>query len=205
MGRVVDAVLVEDERVSEGADLEQAVPVPRAPGKTRDLETEHHADLSHADGRDEALKTFAIAAGAREPEIAVDDDDLLEWPAKSEGPILQRILALGALGILEHLAQGALANIQVGETTEVAGGHLQMLFSVHAKHPLARTMSVRRDTISAPRLVGRRSVGVHAGVGCRAASAKACMKAGKPPCARTARPRGGEAGTSPSAWARGAS
>jgi hypothetical protein len=180
MGRVVDAVLVEDERVSEGADLEQAVPVPRAPGKTRDLETEHHADLSHADGRDEALKTFAIAAGAREPEIAVDDDDLLEWPAKSEGPILQRILALGALGILEHLAQGA-------------------------KHPLARTMSVRRDTISAPRLVGRRSVGVHAGVGCRAASAKACMKAGKPPCARTARPRGGEAGTSPSAWARGAS
>ena len=63
----------------------------------------------------------------------------------------RRVLTLGALGVLEHLAQRALANVEVGEAPEVIGGHLQMLFGVHATRLLwlERAISVSSGTSSA--------------------------------------------------------
>ena len=48
VGRVVEPVLVADERVGEGADLEQAMPVGGAAGEAADLQAEHDPDLAQA-------------------------------------------------------------------------------------------------------------------------------------------------------------
>ena len=46
--------------------------------------------------------------------VAVDDDDLLGRPAEGDGPLAQGVLAGGGLGVVEHLAQGGLAHVEIG-------------------------------------------------------------------------------------------
>jgi hypothetical protein len=165
---------------------------------------EHDADLAQADGGNEALEALAVTVGARESLVTVDDDDLLERPAEGDGPLLEGVLALGALGILEHLAQRRLADVEVGEAFEVARRHLQMLFRVHVAHLLSLlTISQSNDTSSARVPVGsplRRTGGAD-----RVTGAVAHIHAATPPRKNTARPRGVVAGSPPHAWARNAS
>lgn len=61
--RVVEAVLVEDQGIGQGADLEEAVPVRGAARQAGHLEPEHHADLAHADGGHEALEASPVRVG----------------------------------------------------------------------------------------------------------------------------------------------
>jgi hypothetical protein len=65
LGGVVDAVLVQDQGVGEGADLEQAVPVRRTAGQARHLQAEHHPDLAQTDGGHQALEALAVSVGPR--------------------------------------------------------------------------------------------------------------------------------------------
>jgi len=95
-------------------------------------------------------------------QVAVDDDDTLEWPAEGKGALAQRVLPLGALGILEHLAQRALAHVQVRLALEMRGGDLVVQFEVHAVAHLfwqLKAISVRSWTTST-RIGGSRSLGV---------------------------------------------
>ena len=69
-----EPVLVEDQGLGEGADLEQAVPVGRAAGEPRDLKAEHHPDLAEAHGGDQLLEACAVTVGAGEALIAVDEN-----------------------------------------------------------------------------------------------------------------------------------
>jgi hypothetical protein len=92
-------------------------PAGRPPG-------EYHADLAHADRGHQLLEPQAIAIGAGLTQVAVDDHDTVQRPAKGNRPLAQRVLPLGALGVLEHLAQRARADIQVCLALEVRGGAL---------------------------------------------------------------------------------
>ena len=49
---IVNAVLVEDQRVAQRGDLQQAVPVGRVARQPRHLEPEHDSGAAHADLRD---------------------------------------------------------------------------------------------------------------------------------------------------------
>jgi hypothetical protein len=94
VGRIVDAVLVEDEGVGEGADLEQPVPVGGVAGEARDLEAEDDAGVAEPDLGDERLEGLAIGAGGPgESEVAVDDDDALVGPAERDGALAKGVLA----------------------------------------------------------------------------------------------------------------
>ena len=68
-------------------NLEQSVPVRRAAGQARHLQAEHHPDLAHADGSDEALEAFAVAVGTGLAEVAVDHYDPVGRPAQGHGPV----------------------------------------------------------------------------------------------------------------------
>jgi hypothetical protein len=61
--RVVEAVLIEDEGVGEGADLQQPVPVGRVAGEAGDLQPEHDTGAAHADVGDESLEAGTIGRG----------------------------------------------------------------------------------------------------------------------------------------------
>jgi hypothetical protein len=62
--------------------------------------------------------------GARLAQVRIDHDHAVARPAERDGSLPQRILPLGALGILEHLSHRRLAHIQVGVAREVPGGDL---------------------------------------------------------------------------------
>ncbi len=131
--RVVHAVLVADQRGRQRADLQQPMPVHRVARQARDLQAEHDAGVPHADLGHQALEALAVRRGAGLAEVAVDHDDALLGPAERHRALAQAVLALGALGVLEHLPQCRLTHVQVGVALEVAGLNLLMGIVHHAR------------------------------------------------------------------------
>ena len=68
--------------------------------------------------------------------VAVDDHDLVGGPAQRHRPLPQGVLAVGGLGVVEHLAQRGLAHVQVGVAAQVLGGDLRRGFGAHLAAPL---------------------------------------------------------------------
>ena len=128
VGRVIEAVLVEDQRVGERADLQQSMPVGVVARQPRDLQAEHDPGLAQADVGDEPLEPFAVG-GARAglALVGVDHDDLLDRPAERDRALTQRVLALRALGVGLHLAQRGLAHVQIRGPREMLGGDLRAI------------------------------------------------------------------------------
>ena len=117
---IVDAILVEDQRVGERADLQQAMPVGVVPCQARDLQPHDDARVAHAHLGDQPLKAFPPGCRrARLALIVVDDDNLLVAPAECDGATAQRVLAFRALDVLEDLPHGGLPNVQVGAPFEM--------------------------------------------------------------------------------------
>ena len=132
---VVDPVLVQDERLGERADLQKPVPIGRVARQPRDLQAHDDARAPRADLRHPLLKAAAVALGAGLAEIAVNHVNALGRPPERHGLLAQGVLARRALGILQHLAQGRLAHIQVGITLEVMGHHALGIVSRHGRRP----------------------------------------------------------------------
>ena len=141
---IVDAVLVEDQRVAQRADLQQPMPVGGVAGQPRDLEPEHDAGATHADFGDQVLEPLAVLVGSGLTEVGVDHDNPLGRPAERHRPLAQCILAARALRVLDHLAHRGLAHIEVGVAAQVAGAHLPMRIA-HAAVPVrwGRTIAIR--------------------------------------------------------------
>jgi hypothetical protein len=102
--RIIQPVLIEDKRVAERTQLEQSMPVGVVAREARHFQSEYDPDTTKTDLGDKALKALAVG-GTRPglPEVAVDNDDAIERPTERDGALAQRILALRALGVLEHL------------------------------------------------------------------------------------------------------
>jgi hypothetical protein len=112
---VVETVLVADERVGEGAELEEAVPVGVVARQARALEAQHDACLVERDVGNEALEALPICG--RRPGLAlvdIDDDHLLALPAEGDRPARQVVLASGGLGVVGDLVEAGLAHVEVG-------------------------------------------------------------------------------------------
>lgn len=72
------------------------------------------AGLAQRDLADQTLKAVAAShLGAGAAEIAVDDLDPLDRPTSSYRAVAQGILALGALAVLDHLAQRRLPDVEI--------------------------------------------------------------------------------------------
>ena len=79
MRRIVDAVFIENQRVGQRADLQQAMPVHRVSRQARDFQAEHDAGAAQADFGHQPLESFAIGGrGARLAQISIDDDDAVQ-------------------------------------------------------------------------------------------------------------------------------
>lgn len=125
-GRIVDAVLVKDESCGQGAQLDEAVPVSRVAREARDLQAHDNAGLAEPHLAHELLEAVArCRTRSRLAEIAIDDMNALDRPARGDGPIAQRILALRALTVLGDLAERRLTDVEVGIAPEMIGGDLE--------------------------------------------------------------------------------
>ena len=134
LGRIVDAVFVEDEGGGQGAQLDQAMPIGRVAGEARDFQAHDDAGLAERHLADELLEAVARGrARAGLAEVAVDDVDALGRPARGDRAVAQRILALRALAVLGDLTQRRLADVEIGIALEMIGGDLELR---HGRAPL---------------------------------------------------------------------
>jgi hypothetical protein len=60
VGGIVKSVLIEDQRVSKCADLQQSVPIARIAGQAGDFQADHQSGMTHTHLSHEFLKTFPI-------------------------------------------------------------------------------------------------------------------------------------------------
>ena len=141
-GRVIEPVLVADQGVGEGADLQQPMPVGVVAGQPGDLEPQHDPGAAHADLGDEMLEAFAVSRrGTRLSLVAVDGHDLLDRPTQRDGPLPQRVLTGARFGVVEHLTQRRLAHVEVGDAGQMPGGDLGDggLDDAHRRSPRPQT------------------------------------------------------------------
>jgi len=158
---VVDPILVEDEGIGQGTDLEQPVPVGRVASQPRDLQPEHDPGAPQADIGDEPLKSFAVDGGGTGlPKVGINDDDVVVGPAECDRALAKRVLALGALGVVGNLSTTALPHVEVRIAPQMTGGDFLMSLGGHGltspRPRLANTMLASPRTMPARRSSGHR-------------------------------------------------
>ena len=123
--RMIDAIAIADQRVSEAAEVDEAVPIGIVACQARHFETEDDADMPERDFRREPGEARAFdGAGARPAEVFIDDNDLRRRPAERGSLGSQGILALRRLAIVLNLRSRGLAKINVSCATEMRGADL---------------------------------------------------------------------------------
>jgi hypothetical protein len=154
--RIIHTIFVENQSSRERTDLQQPVPiggVARQPGY---FQTEYDASASHANFRNQTLKTFPVdgrCAGLSK--VAVDHDDSFLRPTEGDSILLERILTLGAFCVFEYLSNRRLADIEIGVSLQVCCCDFLMGIVHHrfASGYWQRAIAARTRTIS-PRCVG---------------------------------------------------
>ena len=138
LARVVAAVLVDDQRVGDGAQLQQAMPVLVGAREARCLQREDRADVAHRHIADQRLEVLpARGSGARLAEVAVEDTYLLRAPAERLRLGCQIVLALGALLVEADLGRRRLANVDAGHPRQVLLGNLDRHHRLPPSHRAA--------------------------------------------------------------------
>ena len=95
MTRIVDFVLVDDERADQSTELDQRMPVAAITGKTRRLDREHSADTAVADRCEQPLETGTCDATTQRPRSSSMTSTLLQPSclARSTRPYWRRRLS----------------------------------------------------------------------------------------------------------------
>src|SRR5215813_2893534 len=101
LARIIEAILVDDEGIGEGTDLNEAIPLATGPSEARGLQTDYRARSAQADFGDQILKSGApYRRRSRAPLVLVDDHNQRVRPAELPYPLGQLVLAGCAGGIL---------------------------------------------------------------------------------------------------------
>src|ERR1700757_1417460 len=129
MARIVDSVLVDDERVDQSTELDQRVPVAAITGKTRRLDREHSADTTLANRCEQPLEAGTRDAAGRAAEVVVDDLDIA--PAELLSAIDETVLAPPALVIVSKLVCCRLPDVDAGAAGEMLSRDLGHRRSLH--------------------------------------------------------------------------
>ena len=123
---VIEAVFVADQGAGHAAQLEELVPVGGVAGQPGAFQAQDDPGPAEGYLGDQLLESFPVGgAGAGLPLVDVDHGDLAGGPAQRDRPAAQVVLADRGLGVVEHLLEGGLADIQQRGPGQVGGGHLR--------------------------------------------------------------------------------
>src|SRR5436305_13294518 len=90
----VDTVLVDDQRVGQGADLQQAIPVAAGAGEAGGFEAEDGPGLAESNLGDQELEAVAIHGGGTGAALVlIDDGDGRLGPTQILSPLHEVVLA----------------------------------------------------------------------------------------------------------------
>ena len=123
LARIVESVFIKDERVSQSANLQKAMPIGAVASQAGHLQPHHDARFAQAHLGNQTLKALAInGRSARLALVMINDDNPFLRPTQGQSALAQPILPLRALRVFEHLAQRGLADVEIGRTFEMLGG-----------------------------------------------------------------------------------
>ena len=123
--RVVEAVLVGQQGLEQGAHLQQVVPVLAGAGQAAHLPAEDQADVIHRHIGQEALEAGSpLGRLGAVAEVLIDDDDAVARPSPGDGVAGQVVLQGGGLAVAGDLVEGGLAHVDDGQSLDVAGPDL---------------------------------------------------------------------------------
>src|SRR3954454_7733999 len=117
MTRIIDPVLVDENRPHQPTELDQSMPVAAVASQPRRLDGEHRADSGLAHRRQQPLESRSVDPTCRAAEIIVDDFD--RGPPKLPGAIGERVLTAAPLRIVQDLIARRLADIDEGAAAQV--------------------------------------------------------------------------------------
>ena len=104
---VVDAVLVDDQGVGQGADLQQAIPVTAGAGQAGGFQAEDGPGLAQPDLGDQELEAVAAhRGGTGESLVLIDDGDGRGRPTQILGTLHEVVLPGRAGGVFADLKEG---------------------------------------------------------------------------------------------------
>jgi hypothetical protein len=142
---MIQTVLVGQQGVEGGADLDQAATGLVLAGEAIDLEAEDQPDMAQGDlGEQPGEIVAAGGGGGGATLIAVEDADSLGGPAPLEGPLAEIELDLGGFAVALHLLGMRLPDIDDRPTVEMAAldlggpGGVGGLSAIHRPPPLVR-------------------------------------------------------------------
>ena len=118
--RVVDAVLVREDRPEDGAHLQEIVPILVVAGDAAHLDPEDQADMLHGNFGQEALEPGPLVGRPTALAlIIIDDHDAIPGPSQGDRMVGEGILPFPRLAMVEDLLGVGLAHVNDGEAIEV--------------------------------------------------------------------------------------
>ena len=137
-GRVVDPVLVRDQRRRPAAQVHEVVPVGVVARQPRHLQAHHDPHLGPCHRPDETRKPRPrLRGGAAAALVLVEDHDLPFAPPQRSGLLGEAVLPPLALHVLAHLLERGLADVDERRTLEVLGADLRPVQALAAHDVLA--------------------------------------------------------------------
>src|SRR5215470_2523511 len=122
MARIIDSVLVDDDRPDKSTELNQCVPVATVARQSRRLDCEHSADATLTNRGQQAFEPGPADAIARATEVIVDD--LYRGPTELPRPVSEPVLPSPAFVIVHKLIGSRLTNVHVRATGKMLSGDL---------------------------------------------------------------------------------
>ena len=110
--RIVDALFVNDEGVSESTDLQKVIPVATGASEAGDFQTQDRSAVLEPHFSHQRLKPIPPnGRRARVSLILINDMNVLSCPSQAESTLHQVVLAHGTGRVVAHLHQRGLAYI----------------------------------------------------------------------------------------------
>ena len=118
--RVVNAVLVGQDRSEDGTHLQEIVPIPVVAGDAAHLDPEDQADMLHGNFGQDAMKSAPLdGRPGRLSLIVIDDQDAIPRPSQGDRELDEVVLPFPRFAMVEDLLGIGLAHVNDGETNEV--------------------------------------------------------------------------------------
>src|SRR5712691_8679318 len=129
---IIDPIFVDHQRVGQGADFNEAIPVAAGAGQARRFETQYGSGPPQADFGDEILKAIATGSGGSGAAlILVNDHHERLWPSQGLGTLRKLVLA-GCTGrVVSDLDECRLAHVDESGTGQVLVAELGRVESGH--------------------------------------------------------------------------
>src|SRR6516225_11134040 len=123
MARIIDSILVDDDRADESTELNQCVPIATVAREPRRLDREYSADATLTNRGQQALEPGSADPTARATQIIVNDLD--RRPTELPGAVGESVLPLPALVVVRKLIGGRQTDVDVRATGKMLSGDLR--------------------------------------------------------------------------------